>query len=393
MTRLGIKARMLLFGLLMIINALSPLFSTANAAYSQTENFGVTVLMVGQTATFASVSKDAEIISQNKNIATVNGQTITAVGVGFVELRIKHNNITKKRYIAVQLPSSKENKMYDTTANLQDDIHTAASDYKRRMHFLIELSVTENKNEKKDNANIKKAIETFVPTAEGLNIAYCDTYYLSYLYERLDKNTVQVQASLTFGFNPAAAVSAKYRGDSIKLNKKEKALYERCQAVIKTLDLKKLETRYEIALTVHDHLVLNMAFDVEATEKGHWLEAEDSYNAYGALVNGKATCKGYAQAMKLLLEAVDVPCDYVVGKRDGWHAWNRVQLDDKKWYNIDASADDPIPDVKGRVSHKYFCVTDKQLRKTHSWDDTAHTCTATTYSYVNIQKLLKAKED
>lgn len=391
MHRMRSKGYVILLALLSAFSVLFP--ATTAAAYSQAENSGVTVLTVGQKAKFASISEEAEIVSQNKNIATVKDQTISAVGVGFVELQIKHNNKTQKRYLAVQLPSGKKFTTYTATADLRDDIHAKAADYKKRMHFLIELEVSENKNEEMDNANIKKAIETFVPTAAELNIAYCDTYYLSYLYERLDKKTVQVQASLTFGYNPAAAVAAKYRDDSVTLKKKEKELYNRCQEIIKELGLKEMEKRYEIVLAVHDYLVLNMAFDVEATEKGHWLEAEESYNAYGALINGKATCKGYAQALKLLLEAVDIPCDYVVGKRDGWHAWNRVQLDDKKWYNIDASANDPIPDVEGRVSHKYFCITDKQLSETHSWEDNTRICTATTYSYANMQKLLKAKKD
>lgn len=378
----------LLLGFCAMLLALSA-FSAG--AVDQVSEPGASALIVGQKASFSDLPKGANLQSQNENIAVIEGKEVRAVGVGYVEITITNGKSKQSRYVAVQLPG-KSSKPFTQRKKLRDAIHNAASAHKKRMHFRVELESKQKKSEDADNKAVKQAIEAFVPDASDLNIAYCDTYYLSYLYRRIDEKRVEVQVTLTFGYNPGAAVAAKFKDPALELTKEEALLYQKCIAIIDELGLEQISPSYEKALVVHDYLLLNCAFDVEATQKGHWLEAEESYNAYGALVNGQATCKGYAQAMKLILDSVGVPCDYVVGKREGWHAWNRVQLDDGKWYNIDPSADDPIPDVPGRVSHTYFCITDKELAKTHSWEDKTHSCNATAYSYANIQKLLEAKQ-
>lgn len=61
-----------------------------------------------------------------------------------------------------------------------------------------------------------------------------------------------------------------------------------------------------------------------------------SHTAYGALINGKSVCEGYAKAYKLMLDAMNIKCNYVTS---AVHAWNEVKYDGK-WYMVDVTNDD-----------------------------------------------------
>lgn len=61
-----------------------------------------------------------------------------------------------------------------------------------------------------------------------------------------------------------------------------------------------------------------------------------SHTAYGALIKGKSVCEGYAKAYKLMLNAMNIKCNYVTS---AVHAWNEVEYDGK-WYMVDVTNDD-----------------------------------------------------
>ncbi len=53
-------------------------------------------------------------------------------------------------------------------------------------------------------------------------------------------------------------------------------------------------------------------------------------------------CEGYARALKVLCDRVNIPCTLISGKAKGEaHMWNAVKLDDGKWYGVDATWNDP----------------------------------------------------
>ena len=70
-------------------------------------------------------------------------------------------------------------------------------------------------------------------------------------------------------------------------------------------------------------------------------------SAYGALINKKCVCQGYAEAMKLICDYYKIPCICITGvgvtsSGSGAHMWNAVQMDDGLWYFIDATWDDQV---------------------------------------------------
>ncbi len=65
----------------------------------------------------------------------------------------------------------------------------------------------------------------------------------------------------------------------------------------------------------------------------------NSFHAYGALMEGKAVCQGYAYAFKLLCDKAQIPCWIVTGYYGEPHAWNYVWLDGN-YYQVDVTRDD-----------------------------------------------------
>ena len=120
---------------------------------------------------------------------------------------------------------------------------------------------------------------------------------------------------------------------------------------------------------VHDYLVDTIEYDGEA--------GKTVYNIYGALVNKKAVCEGYARSYKLILDELGIPCIIVCGiaKNSSGdiesHAWNYVQIEDK-WYAVDVTWDDPVIIGNGNLTddirYRYFLIGAEELSKDHFED-------------------------
>ena len=99
----------------------------------------------------------------------------------------------------------------------------------------------------------------------------------------------------------------------------------------------------EKELAINQYLCDTIVYDEDAftsAEEYNYMyvdpEFDDSFNAYGALINGKCVCTGYAAAFKLLAEEAGLEAIVVTGYLDGnlSHAWNKVKIDDETFYEI-----------------------------------------------------------
>ena len=152
-------------------------------------------------------------------------------------------------------------------------------------------------------------------------------------------------------------------------------LYERVDEIINKI-IKPGMTDYEKELAIHDYIVTHCEYGYEDYSNDY------AYRAYGALVQGKAVCNGYAEAMALLLNCVGVESDIMTGWANGeLHAWNRVKLDGN-WYQVDSTWDDPVPDRGEFAGHQFFNVTDDIMDDTHDWTKTDYeACQDLSYNY------------
>ena len=88
--------------------------------------------------------------------------------------------------------------------------------------------------------------------------------------------------------------------------------------------------------------------------------------AYGALIDGKAVCQGYAQSLAMILNNLNVECHTIVAMTKGsnpvLHEWVRVKLDGE-WYYIDLTWDDtPWAEDK---NYKYFLINTDMISRDH----------------------------
>ena len=88
--------------------------------------------------------------------------------------------------------------------------------------------------------------------------------------------------------------------------------------------------------------------------------------AYGALIEGKAVCQGYAQSLAMILNNLNVECHPIVAMTKGsnpvLHEWVRVKLDGE-WYYIDLTWDDtPWAEDK---NYKYFLINTDMISRDH----------------------------
>jgi len=125
---------------------------------------------------------------------------------------------------------------------------------------------------------------------------------------------------------------------------------------------------YKDIKLIHDYLVDTIDYDSN-------YESIGSYTLYGALIDKKCVCEGYARAFKYLTDAAGINCVFMQGEAtnsDGTtekHAWNAVSINGS-WYLIDTTWDDPI--IVGRgyilssVHYKYFLKGSDYFYKDHT---------------------------
>ncbi|WP_242285562.1 transglutaminase domain-containing protein [Bacillus cereus group sp. BfR-BA-01394] len=126
---------------------------------------------------------------------------------------------------------------------------------------------------------------------------------------------------------------------------------------------------HEKVKVIHDFVVKHVSYDT----------SKQAYSAYEALANSSAVCQGYALLTYQLLKEAGIQNHIVIGKGNGQdHAWNLVKIDNK-WYHLDTTFDDPVPDKAGRVTYSYFNISDEQLSKDHEWDRSKYPAATTSY--------------
>ncbi|MBO5896472.1 MAG: hypothetical protein J6Q83_04165 [Clostridia bacterium] len=98
-----------------------------------------------------------------------------------------------------------------------------------------------------------------------------------------------------------------------------------------------MTNRYNFIKSVHDYLAGTVYYP-DLNSSDYKMSAHD---AYGALVEGRAVCQGYSDAVKLICDYYGIPCVCISGTSDGvGHMWNAIQMEDGKWYFVDLTWDD-----------------------------------------------------
>ena len=133
---------------------------------------------------------------------------------------------------------------------------------------------------------------------------------------------------------------------------------------------------YDREKEIHDRLVKMVTY-----ENGKY-----AHSAYGALVEGKAVCEGYARAFQYLLYQAGLQCLFVTGSSENpstgkpeGHAWNLVKIN-SNWYHVDTTWNDQ----EETIFYAYFNVTSKMIQEDHTLDTDNYvlpSCTSTADNY------------
>jgi hypothetical protein len=191
-------------------------------------------------------------------------------------------------------------------------------------------------------------------------------FWLSEIASASEKNN---SLKLTFRYNS---------GDTKAMQKK---LDDRLREAVKDAP----ENDYAKIKYIHDTIVKNCDFDETA---------KNANSAYGALIDGKAQCEGYAFAFGLMAKKLGFECVTVTGTSDKGvtHAWNKV-FAEGNWYNVDCTWDDPIItfDNPAYIRYFYMCVPDRDILASHIEDTeyvTSPAAISNAYNYFTKEKLL-----
>ena len=252
---------------------------------------------------------------------------------------------------------------------------SAFGDFK---HYFGEL----NENEKRAYNAILRDIESFPEEIEipELNNEELEKVWLAVMYDTpelimLGRECMLVSRDRKFWFSCEYAMTKdEYEQKKAELQAKADELG--AKIVKETSDFDK-------ELLIHDAIIDSCRY----TDSDKLVAS----SAYGVLVNGSASCEGYAKAAKLLLDKAGIENYVITGtakREDGaseGHMWNVVFIDGKP-YNLDLTWDDPIGEgVTQNKRYAYFNITDEEILKTHTFSDASACCTATDSNYfVNL---------
>lgn len=141
-------------------------------------------------------------------------------------------------------------------------------------------------------------------------------------------------------------------------------------------------TKAEIALAIHDYIVLHTRYDYNQTNS-------NMYSAYGALVNALAVCQGYSMLYIDLLDEMGIE-SYFVSSSVLNHGWNIVKTE-AGWHHVDVTWDDPSisettgdNDRMGYCRHTYFLNTQSEFKQSHASSDGTYDASINVYGSTPI---------
>ncbi len=156
---------------------------------------------------------------------------------------------------------------------------------------------------------------------------------------------------------------------------------------------------YQTEKLLYERLMQTCVYQEEGPHTG---------TVYGALVNGRARCEGYAKVMCMALRMADIECLILTGEatttasneepRVEKHAWNMANIDGS-FCQIDATWDDMDDAFAHTTCYAYFNLTDEEMYKSRTLDEVylrwdLPACTNDAYSYhAQADTRIRARED
>ena len=180
---------------------------------------------------------------------------------------------------------------------------------------------------------------TFQDVFEDVILSRTDLFFV--------EPTVQYVADKTTGIIAVVCPNYYYPKESYQSRKTE---LDRAAADIIS-DIDSSWSDVQKALYVHDVIAVGTTYN----------EGNDTRSAYEVLVGKDGLCVAYAMAYKYIMDKLGIECTIVMDSEIN-HSWNMIRTNGK-WYHVDVTWDDMIPNFEGLVYHDYFMVSDEKVHE------------------------------
>ncbi len=266
--------------------------------------------------------------------------------------------------------NSKGNYFYEQLSDTQKIIYNGLQENKDKLKtgtYSIQFGNKFSKILEQENGS--KALGDDYQTAiEAYTHDNADLFYIDISKLFLNIETKKKAFSTTYNVYIGPSDNQTYYANGFSSEADVNLAFEKIEQVKNTIKSKITGNTYKDIKTIHDYLIENVEYDENNVSIG-------TYTIYGALVEKKCVCEGYAKAFKYLADKVGIDCILMQGVATNSngnqekHAWNAVNINGI-WYLIDVTWDDPIIIGKGRVTsstyYKYFLKGTQAFYKDHT---------------------------
>lgn len=115
-------------------------------------------------------------------------------------------------------------------------------------------------------------------------------------------------------------------------------------------------------LYTDDIQLISALYDFVLSTAIYYPESENSVNAYGTLIEGRASCSGYAKSLQLLLNKAGYETKLVKGYgKEEAHIWLKAKVN-SVWYHFDPAWDDS----NNSPVRRYFMLSEETIQKDHT---------------------------
>ena len=194
-----------------------------------------------------------------------------------------------------------------------------------------------------------------------------DVFYLSPNKMYLNIETTTRGSRKSYNAFMSCGDNSNYFIDEFNSSAEVNSAISQLESVRRQILKNKTGNTYDDIKMVHDYLINNIEYDSSVS-------GQNIYNIYGALINKRSVCEGYAKSFKYLLDGLGIDSTLVIGtgvntngQREN-HAWNYVKLRGN-WYAVDCTWDDPIIIGNGyvgdNIKYKYFLKGSRTMSENH----------------------------
>ena len=214
-----------------------------------------------------------------------------------------------------------------------------------------------NKQQQRIYQVIKTGLESL---ADSMEVARIDGAELSDIFYKLRLDCPEIFYASTFQYSyypdsHLLKMKPTYLFDKNKIKEHQRAMKSRVEKLVRPVQDK---SDWDKELYIHDFICENVTYDK--------LKKQYSHEIIGPLGQGVGVCEGIAKSVKILCDALSIPCIVVISENNPEkkikyrHAWNVIRIHGT-WYHLDATFDNTL----GQMRYDYFNLDDKSIFKDH----------------------------